>query len=150
MELRCRTVGDPIPTNKWFLNGREEAWMSRQNSLVSNTAISAFADSDTIFHSGSQGEGLVIREADPENADGNYTCYTENKLGSDSATFQVHVQVPPEPANLHILQTSSTTITSRWRITNSGFSPINRIVLNYKMTYGEWAEKEVRILKSWL
>ena len=52
--------------------------------------------------------------------------------------------VPPEPASVHILQTSSTSITARWRITDNGYSPINKIVLNYKMTYGEWAEKEVR------
>ena len=141
LELKCRTIGDPSPSDKWFLNGREEAWMSRQN--LKTRTVSAFADSGSIFNGLNREKGLIIRDVDEGNTDGNYTCYTENKYGSDSTTYQVRVQVPPEPANLHILQTSSHSISVRWRVMDDGHSPVNKIMLNYKMTYGEWAEKEL-------
>ena len=46
---------------------------------------------------GDFGGDLRLRSATRENnVDGNYTCYVENQAGSDSATYQVHVQGTPK------------------------------------------------------
>ena len=50
---------------------------------------------------------------------------------------------PPKSATVHIVKTTPTAINVRWRITDDGNSPISKVILNYKMTYGEWAEQEV-------
>ena len=158
-------MGDPIPSKKWFLNGRDESWLNRHTATAPSESLTGYNTNNHI---------MAIDDVTPGKDNGNFTCYVENSLGSDSVTYNVLVQghclflftlpnlkicmvlsvsqrffcvfsapVPPEPASVHILQTSSTSITARWRITDNGYSPINKIVLNYKMTYGEWAEKEV-------
>jgi len=132
--LGCQVVGDPIPSKKWFLNGRDESWLNRHTATAPSESLTGYNTNNHI---------MAIDDVTPGKDNGNFTCYVENSLGSDSVTYNVLVQVPPEPASVHILQTSSTSITARWRITDNGYSPINKIVLNYKMTYGEWAEKEL-------
>ena len=90
LELGCKVVGDPLPSKKWFLNGRDEAWLNRRNSVTNQVAyIDGESDS---YGSRYRADSLVIKSATPENANGNYTCYAENKLGSDSVTYDVHVQ----------------------------------------------------------
>jgi hypothetical protein len=50
---------------------------------------------------------------------------------------------PPKAANIHVTQTTANTLTIRWRVLDDGLSPINNVVVNYKMTYGEWINEEV-------
>jgi hypothetical protein len=49
----------------------------------------------------------------------------------------------PKSATVHIVKTTPTSINVRWRISDDGNSPVTKVILNYKMTYGEWAEQEV-------
>ena len=73
LELGCQVVGDPVPTKKWFLNGRDDAWLNRRTTEPNYGS-------------------LVIDDIKPETAGGNFTCYVENKLGSDSVNYNVRVQ----------------------------------------------------------
>lgn len=52
---------------------------------------------------------------------------------------------PPKSATVHVVKTTPTSLSIRWRITDDGNSPITKVILNYKMTYGEWTEQEVKI-----
>lgn len=54
--------------------------------------------------------------------------------------------VPPKPANLRIVSTTPDSITVQWESVDDGYSPITRAMLNYKMTYGEWADTEVYVI----
>ena len=54
----------------------------------------------------------------------------------------------PKAATLHVTQTTATSLTIRWRVTDDGQSPINRVSVNYKMTYGEWVSEDLGKLNS--
>ncbi len=43
----------------------------------------------------------------------------------------------------HVVKTTPDSINLRWEVLDDGRSPINKAVINYKMTYGEWASQEV-------
>ena len=49
----------------------------------------------------------------------------------------------PKAANLHVTQTTASSLTIRWRVSDDGQSPINRVSVNYKMTYGEWVSEDL-------
>ncbi len=51
--------------------------------------------------------------------------------------------VPPSPPTVHVLQTSPSSISLRWEVSDDGRSPVVKSVVNYKMTYGEWSSEEV-------
>ena len=40
-------------------------------------------------------------------------------------------------------QTTASSLTIRWRVSDDGQSPINRVSVNYKMTYGEWVSEDL-------
>ena len=58
--------------------------------------------------------------------------------------------VPPKPASLRIVSTTPDSITIQWESGDDGYSPITRALLNYKMTYGEWADTEVIRINEWM
>ena len=70
LTLDCRHSGEPVPNKKWFFNGREE-WLQQRN---------LFADTE-----------MDIPNLSKEH-EGNYTCYVENSIGTDSVTHRVVVQ----------------------------------------------------------
>ena len=49
----------------------------------------------------------------------------------------------PKAASLHVTQTTASSLTIRWRVTDDGQSPINKVAVNYKMTYGEWVSEDL-------
>ena len=55
---------------------------------------------------------------------------------------------PPKAANVHVTQTTASSLTIRWRVTDDGQSPINRVAVNYKMTYGEWVNEELGMVSN--
>ena len=59
------------------------------------------------------------------------------------STIKYFIAEPPKAANVHVTQTTASSLTIRWRITDDGQSPINRVAVNYKMTYGEWVNEEL-------
>ena len=36
LKLGCQAVGDPVPSKKWFLNGRDDAWLNRKTAAHLN------------------------------------------------------------------------------------------------------------------
>ena len=56
--------------------------------------------------------------------------------------------VPPSPPTVHVLQTSPSSISLRWEVSDDGRSPVVKSVVNYKMTYGEWSSEEVGLEPS--
>jgi len=69
--MDCRSAGEPPPTKKWFFNGREEGWL-QQRSLFADTEMD-----------------IPNLSKDHE---GNYTCYVENSMATDSVNHRVIVQ----------------------------------------------------------
>lgn len=63
-----------------------------------------------------------------------------------SSTFLFFSAEPPKAPTVHIVKSTATAIVVRWRAAEDGNSPLTKIVLNYKMTYGEWADTEVTSL----
>ncbi len=71
LTMDCRYAGEPTPNKKWFFNAREEGWLAQR---------SLFADTE-----------MDIPNLSKEH-EGNYTCYVENSIGTDSVTHRVVVQ----------------------------------------------------------
>jgi hypothetical protein len=71
LTMDCRSAGEPPPTKKWFFNGREEGWL-QQRSLFADTEMD-----------------IPNLSKDHE---GNYTCYVENNMATDSVNHRVVVQ----------------------------------------------------------
>ncbi|XP_011345914.1 Down syndrome cell adhesion molecule-like protein Dscam2 isoform X3 [Ooceraea biroi] len=74
---------------------------------------------------------------------GNYTCFVENRHGSDQITHRLTVQVPPAAPLLHATSTSSNSINVQWKNGDDGGSPIRGYILHYKRESGEWEEFKV-------
>ncbi|XP_029162197.1 Down syndrome cell adhesion molecule-like protein Dscam2, partial [Nylanderia fulva] len=74
---------------------------------------------------------------------GNYTCFVENRHGSDQITHRLTVQVPPAVPLLHATSTSSNSINVQWKNGDDGGSPIRGYILHYKRESGEWEEFKV-------
>ncbi len=77
VNLQCRYVGEPMPASvKWFANNHEPSWLQQRSMF-----------------------GLSSANIDSITSDkaGNYTCYVENPLGTDSISYQIHVQSNSTP-----------------------------------------------------
>lgn len=74
LNLPCSFVGEPMPSSgaKWFFNNHEPGWLQQRSSYGQTNAF--------------------IESVSREKNNGNYTCYVENTLGTDSISYQVHVQ----------------------------------------------------------
>ena len=72
LNLQCSYVGEPIPKAKWFFNNHETGWLQQRTAYGQTNAYLE----------------AVIRDKN----NGNYTCYAENRLGTDSISYQVYVQ----------------------------------------------------------
>ena len=83
LELGCQVVGDPIPSKKWFLNGRDESWLNRHTASAPSESLTGYNTNNHI---------MAIDDVTPGKDNGNFTCYVENSLGSDSVTYNVLVQ----------------------------------------------------------
>ena len=80
VSLDCRFVGEPFPTKKWFLNGREETWIQDLDGEKGSDMFNG------------KGGGDLELDSVTKDSQGNYTCYVENRYGSDSVTYKVNVQ----------------------------------------------------------
>ena len=143
LSLPCSFLGEPLPSAKWLYNNYDPGWMQRRTAYGQSNAY--------------------LEDVTRDRNSGNYTCVVENTLGTDRISYQVHVQgnpiltffcasifkirilflEPPKAANVHVTQTTASSLTIRWRITDDGQSPVNRIAVNYKMTYGEWVNEDL-------
>lgn len=66
---------------------------------------------------------LTVKDATLEDV-GNYSCTVTNVHGSDSISYQVRVQVPPQPPILQITETAHTSLRLAWSTPQNGGSPI--------------------------
>ncbi|XP_069185985.1 cell adhesion molecule Dscam1 isoform X2 [Procambarus clarkii] len=123
LRLACRVVGNPTPTRLWTFNGKPLGG--------SQTRVKEYPDGS-----------VLVTDVKAQDA-GNYTCTTTNLHGSDSITYAVTVQVPPSPPLVYVSDVTSTTLTVRWRTTNSGGAPILGYYLHEKREFGEWRRVEV-------
>ncbi|XP_071538392.1 cell adhesion molecule Dscam1-like [Panulirus ornatus] len=129
LRLACRIVGNPAPTRTWTFNGKA---IQPRRSRVKEYPDGSLLVSD-----------VKARDA------GNYTCTTTNLHGSDSITYPVNVQasrdqgVPPSPPLAYVSDVTSTTLTVRWRSTDSGAAPVLGYYLYEKREFGEWRRVEV-------
>ncbi|KAG5318479.1 DSCL protein, partial [Acromyrmex heyeri] len=120
--LPCQSVGKPDPSVIW------KQW----GQIVKPSArVSLHTDGS-----------LQITELHREDS-GNYTCFVENRHGSDQITHRLTVQVPPAAPLLHATSTSSNSINVQWKNGDDGGSPIRGYILHYKRESGEWEEFKV-------
>lgn len=112
---------------------------------------------------------LVLRNVQ-RNHEGNYTCQVRNSLGMDQIIYQILVHVPPGAPKLHIVSTTTNSVTLEWPLdgipfynickskfvmTNilfsiaskfsfaaidNGRSPIKGYLLSYRREFGDWDE----------
>ena len=54
--------------------------------------------------------------------------------------------VGPKPPVIRVHRVTSNSITLRWTGSDLGNSPVIGYRIRYKITYGEWMEKQVRFL----
>ncbi|XP_067203911.1 cell adhesion molecule Dscam2-like isoform X2 [Linepithema humile] len=120
--LPCQSVGKPEPSVTW------KQW----GQIVKPSArVSLHPDGS-----------LQIIDLHREDS-GNYTCFVDNRHGSDQITHRLTVQVPPAAPLLHATSTSSNSINVQWKNGDDGGSSIRGYILHYKRESGEWEEFKV-------
>ncbi|XP_039305921.1 Down syndrome cell adhesion molecule-like protein Dscam2 isoform X4 [Solenopsis invicta] len=122
--LPCQSVGKPEPSVIWKQSGKGQI-------VKPSARVSLHPDGS-----------LQITELHREDS-GNYTCFVENRHGSDQITHRLTVQVPPAAPLLHATSTSSNSINVQWKNSDDGGSPIRGYILHYKRESGEWEEFKV-------
>ncbi|XP_076177155.1 cell adhesion molecule Dscam2 isoform X1 [Ptiloglossa arizonensis] len=120
--LPCQTVGKPEPS---------VTWKQRGQTVKSSARVSLLPEGS-----------LQILNLHREDS-GNYTCYVENRHGSDQITHRLTVQVPPEDPLLHATSATSNSINVQWKNGDDGGAPIRGYILHYKRESGEWEEMKV-------
>ncbi|XP_014609542.1 PREDICTED: Down syndrome cell adhesion molecule-like protein Dscam2 isoform X8 [Polistes canadensis] len=120
--LPCQSVGKPEPSVTWKQWGQ----MVKPSARIS------------MLQDGS----LQITELHREDS-GNYTCFVENRHGSDQITHRLIVQVPPAAPLLHAISATSNSINVQWKNGDDGGSMIRGYILHYKRESGEWEEVKV-------
>ncbi|XP_031846326.1 cell adhesion molecule Dscam2 isoform X2 [Nomia melanderi] len=120
--LPCQSVGKPEPSVTW------KQW----GQIVKSSARVSLL----------QNGSLQIMDLHREDS-GNYTCYVENRHGSDHITHRLTVQVPPAAPLLHATSATSDSINVQWKNGDDGGAPIRGYILHYKRESGEWEEVKV-------
>ncbi|XP_058789231.1 cell adhesion molecule Dscam2-like isoform X3 [Phymastichus coffea] len=119
--LPCKRVGKPEPTVTW------KQW-GQVIKFGSSSRVTLESDGS-----------LSIRDLHREDS-GNYTCFVENRYGSDQITHRLTVQVPPAAPLLHATSATSNSINVQWKNGDDGGAPIRGYILHFKREYGEWEE----------
>ncbi|XP_066598053.1 cell adhesion molecule Dscam2-like isoform X1 [Prorops nasuta] len=122
VSLPCQSVGKPEPTVIWKQWGQ----MVKQSARVSTQPDAS----------------LQITDLHREDS-GNYTCFVENRHGTDQITHRLTVQVPPAAPLLHAPSTTSNSINVQWKSGDDGGAPIRGYILHYKREAGEWEEVKI-------
>ncbi|KAK2587184.1 hypothetical protein KPH14_002930 [Odynerus spinipes] len=120
--LPCQSVGKPEPSVTWKQWGQ---------TVKPSARITMLPDGS-----------LQITELHREDS-GNYTCFVENRHGSDQITHRLTVQVPPAAPLLHATSATSNSINVQWKYGDDGGAPIRGYILHYKRESGEWEEVKV-------
>ncbi|XP_076282094.1 cell adhesion molecule Dscam2 isoform X2 [Lasioglossum baleicum] len=120
--LPCQSVGKPEPSVTWKQWGQ---------TVKSSARVSLL-----------QNGSLQIMDLHRDDS-GNYTCYVENRHGSDDITHRLTVQVPPASPLLHATSATSDSINVQWKNGDDGGAPIRGYILHYKREAGEWEEVKV-------
>ncbi|XP_033338230.2 cell adhesion molecule Dscam2 isoform X4 [Megalopta genalis] len=120
--LPCQSVGKPEPSVTWKQWGQ---------TVKSSARVSLL-----------QNGSLQIMDLHRDDS-GNYTCYVENRFGSDQITHRLTVQVPPAAPLLHATSATSDSINVQWKNGDDGGAPIRGYILHYKREAGEWEEVKV-------
>lgn len=71
---------------------------------------------------------------------GNYTCQVDNGQGSDKATYNLVVQVPPSAPMLFVTSATSSSVLLHWKPGIDGGASINGYTLNYRKEHGNLDE----------
>ncbi|KAL1130463.1 hypothetical protein AAG570_011711 [Ranatra chinensis] len=119
--LSCVTVGNPNPRHDWLRNDRNV-------QLIPNRNIQMLESGELLISN--------LQRADSDN----YTCYTENNVGSDRIYYSLVVQVPPSAPILYVTSATSNTILLHWKANDNGGAPILGYTLTYRKTHEETKE----------
>ena len=118
IQLQCRVSGEPPPLTEWHF--------TEETAEISNASlITANSDNLTIL-------------AVSYSQSGYYLCFASNSLGSSQSSVRVIVLAKPQPPEVSITGTTSTSITVMWVYGNNGNSPLTSTFLEYKLENSVW------------
>ncbi|CAG7733862.1 unnamed protein product [Allacma fusca] len=122
VELPCKVVGDPVPTQEWT---------KLSKPVEDNDRISRNADGS-----------LLIRDARKED-EGEYICEVANIRGSESVNHSVFVQVPPAAPSVQMASSTHNSISIIWKqMEGDKIAPVKGYILHLKVR-DEWIEKRI-------
>uniref|UniRef100_T1JES5 Down syndrome cell adhesion molecule n=1 Tax=Strigamia maritima TaxID=126957 RepID=T1JES5_STRMM len=94
---------------------------------------------------GSETSEFAINKAERKDST-TFVCSVENSYGTENATFNLLVlETPDAPEKLELIEANNRTVVVGWSEPYNGNSPINKYILQYKLTTDKW-ESGVRNL----
>ncbi|XP_054161595.1 twitchin-like isoform X2 [Oppia nitens] len=108
MTLECEAIGKPVPTSRWFRNGRELHASGRIRSVDTEEGVFKLIFSEVL-----------------DTDEGDYTCEAVNALGTDRCSASVTIAAPPQiikcPNEVYFPEKDN----SKIKIYLSGLSPFD-------------------------
>uniref|UniRef100_T1IX57 Down syndrome cell adhesion molecule n=1 Tax=Strigamia maritima TaxID=126957 RepID=T1IX57_STRMM len=117
LKLACRAVGVSFSKRKWIYKSRVLRFDDRKKILP---------------------DGELLLQNVQKDDDGNYTC----QVGNDSIMYSVVLLSRPDPLTLEISSVSLNFIEVKWRVTETGRTPVTYFILYIKKD-GVWVNQEL-------
>uniref|UniRef100_T1IM02 Down syndrome cell adhesion molecule-like protein Dscam2 n=1 Tax=Strigamia maritima TaxID=126957 RepID=T1IM02_STRMM len=131
--FKCVAHGDRPMTFTWFANGQPITRANKMDGYLINQA------NDT----GSETSEFAINKAERKDST-TFVCSVENSYGMENATFNL-LKLPMRRKKLELIEANNRTVVVGWSEPYNGNSPINKYILQYKLTTDKW-ESGVRNL----
>uniref|UniRef100_T1JE43 Down syndrome cell adhesion molecule-like protein Dscam2 n=1 Tax=Strigamia maritima TaxID=126957 RepID=T1JE43_STRMM len=128
VHFKCIAHGDKPMIFTWHINGQS------MNASNANNGYLIKQSQDTA----SETSEFAIKQAGRKDST-NFICSVENYYGSENATFNLLVlEKPDAPEEVKIIEANNRTVVIGWTAPFDGNNPINKYILQYKLTTDNW------------